>query len=327
MRKIFVPVLSLLVLLAFCVVFSSCKEDEPFVKPKLSFAVSTLTVNEADDIIEIEVVLDKPAPEDITIDYSLDGTALDKVTSGDSYDYEILSDYLEIQIDKGETTGIIEIQLYSDLEIEDPELIDIQLEDVDSEKIEITRDDRMKITVEQEDGIVVLLQWGVGEGENYTDVDMDLFLWAENTSGTLVLTGLGSTAPSFSPPEAIFLPTIALEDGTYGLSYNYYEGTVEPMNFEVIFAEFINGDFEPEAQMNIFSGSYTLANINPWYTSEVDPLLSQTFKKTGSVYSDFSEITIPASGSRTSVTNKLSTLRISKQNKVQSEKLKSFLRK
>ena len=41
---------------------SSCKDDEPFVKPNLSVNTETLTVNEGAGTVEVEVVLDKGAP-------------------------------------------------------------------------------------------------------------------------------------------------------------------------------------------------------------------------------------------------------------------------
>jgi hypothetical protein len=330
MRKFVVVGLSLGMLITSCVVLFSCKEDEPFVKPKLSFALTTLTVNEADDIIEVEVILDKAFTEDIKIDYSLTGTAVEKVAAGttSAYDYEITSDYLEVKILKGETVGKIEIQLYSDIDIEDDELIDIQLESVNSDQIEITREDRLKITVEQEDGIAVVLEWGVGASPAYTDVDMDLFFWAPSTTtAELTITNLSATTPSYSSPEVIFLPNAILDDATYGLSYNYYEGTKEPMDFKVTFAELINGVFEPVANRNIFNASYTILNINAWDEDGApSPVLAQTFKKTGTTYSDFSTITIPTSGSRSSSPSQIpASVRKIEMNKTFSEAMKSLL--
>lgn len=345
MRKYVVVGLSMGMLLTSCIVLFSCKEDEPFVKPKLSFALKTLTVNEADDIIELEVILDKAFSEDIKIVYSLAGTAVEKVAAGttSNYDYEITSDYLEVKILEGETVGKIEIQLYSDLDIEDDELIDIQLESVNNDQIEITRDDRLKITVKQEDGMAVVLEWGtaVATTSSYTDVDMDMFFWAPSTTtGNLIITNLSSTTPSFSSPEVIFLPNAILVDGSYGLSYNFYEGKLkdnppgtpgnpeDPMNFRVTFAEFINGTFEVLANRNIFNSAYKFVNINAWDKEGApSPVLVQTFNKTGTSYSDFSAITIPASGSRSSSINQIPTtvVRKAEVNKSLSNALKSLL--
>lgn len=328
MRKFVVGGLYVGVLLTSCLVPFSCKEEEPFVKPNLSFALKTLTVNEADDIIEVEVILDKAFTEDITIEYSLSGDAVEKVDAGStsSYDYEIISDYLEVEILEGETVGKIEIQLYSDLDVEDDEIIDIQIESVDNEQIEITRDDRLQITVEQEDGIAVVLEWGVGEAPaDYADVDMDLFFWAPSTTtANLVITNINSF---YSSPEIIFLPNAILPDGTYGLSYNYYSGTKEPMNFQVTFAELLSGVFESAPNRNIFEATYTLANINAWDEDGApSPVLAQTFKKTGTTYSDFLDpINIEATGSRSTTNQIPETVRKVGLNKSYSETMKSLL--
>lgn len=295
-------VISIFTLSAFCLLLSSCKDDVPPAKPKLSFDKSSITVNEADGEIEIKIKLDKGAFEDFKINYEVSGTALDKVTAGNTKapDYEITSDYLETEIIKDDSIGIIKLKLYSDLSIEEDETIIISIKDVDSENIEITRNDDIKITVEQEDGMVVVLQWGIGAGEKYTNVDMDLFLWAKGSDSNLGLTSIGSANGSFISPEYFFLPTKAAVDGTYGLSCNYYEGTVEPMNFTVSFIKLVGGvDKSPIVK----KGRYTLANVNPWDTSKKDPLLVQTFEKSGGDFTNFSEITIPPTGSRLSTSS------------------------
>ncbi len=326
MRKYSVLFLTGLTLMVFSLYLSSCKKDEePFVKPKLSFTDATSTVNEADGTIQIEIKLDKPTIEDFTISYQLKGTAVDKVTAGttSSYDYEITSDYLEVTILKGESIGIIEIKLYSDLSIEDDETIEIDILSTDSDNIEITRDDSIEITIKQEDGLLVILDW------NYpiTDsVDMDLFLWAEDTNGTLGLTSLNSVNVDYEGPEGFFLPTAILDDGTYGLSCNYYEGKVEPMNFEVSYIEVISGN---DASTTTRSGSYTLANINPWddATNGTDPLLEFTFEKLGADFKDFSEINLPTAGSRMkSVGDILKSLKRQNNNILPSARLKSIIK-
>jgi hypothetical protein len=277
----------------FSISLSSCKDDEPS-PPKLSIE-SSMEFNEADGSIEIEVTLDKPATKDIVIEYSLGGDAVEvqDATNENGPDYEVTSELGEIEIEEGESTGVITIDLYSDFTFEEDETITITLEDVD-DGITLTEDNEMEITLTQEDGLGILLDWGYDAGDNYTDVDMDLFLWAKNTSGTLAITGLASTAASFAPPEQLFLPN-ALDDGTYGLSCNYYEGSREPMKFRVRFFNIVNS---AQTLLSTKTAQYTLANVNPWYTSDVLPSLSMTFEKTGGTYSAITEITVPASGSR-----------------------------
>lgn len=287
--------LSLIITLS--IALSSCKKDEPFVKPKLSFSESTKTFKESDGEVEIKVELDKAYSKDIEIDYSISGTAGEQVKVGTTAaaDYKISSDYLKVKILAGETSGIIKLEFFSDIEIEDDETIEIQIDKVDSEEIEITRTDEVNITLKQEDGLVVVLEWGVNATPKYTDVDMDLFLWAEDANTTLVLTNFSSVQESVQSPEFFFLPTAIVDDGTYGLSCNYYSGTVDPMDFQVTYYKLING---ANAGSVVKKGTYTLANINPWYTSKVDPLLVMTFKKLGTEFKDFSDITIPSAGSR-----------------------------
>src|SRR5688500_10969260 len=104
MRKYILPLLSLAILIAFGIGLSSCKKDdpEPVVAPKLSFSSPTTEVKESDGVIEIEVVLDKPAATDITVEYSLDGTAVDPETAGQNQapDYEVLTERGEIEIEQ-----------------------------------------------------------------------------------------------------------------------------------------------------------------------------------------------------------------------------------
>ncbi|HEU5289649.1 MAG TPA: hypothetical protein VFU05_03335 [Cyclobacteriaceae bacterium] len=273
-------------------VMPSCKDDEPAPPAKLSFAESLVTVSEEDGIIEIELVLDKPAKEDITIEYSLDGTAIDVVTAGSQYvpDYEILNDdYLEVEIAKGETTGTIEIELFSDYFLEEDETIEIEIQSVDSDAVEITNDDDIEITVLQEDdGTIVLLDWPE-PGAN-GDADMDLFLKAGSTFVA------GSADESTSPGEFVFIPA-SIGNTSFGACYNYYSGTLDPLNFEVIFAEVVAGALEPEANYTKYQATYTAVNKNPW-TSLSSLKVVQTFQTVGGVCSNFSGITVPSSGSR-----------------------------
>ena len=132
-------------------------------------------------------------------------------------DYSVVGEFGELDILKGETTGTIELDLLSDTDLEDDETIEISIEEVSSDGIEITRDDEITITLKQEDGLFVALLWGVGAGESYPDVDMDLFLWVENTSSVLGLTNYrGLNGSNYSNwiggnnPEYFFLPTSAL---------------------------------------------------------------------------------------------------------------------
>jgi hypothetical protein len=288
---------------------ASCGGDDPPPAANLSFSESSVTYNEADEMIEVEVTLDRPATEDITIDYELSGTAQDEATASQLTDYpdyyiiEDLSDYGEIEIEKGETTGVIQIQLYSDYEYEDTETIEIEIQDVDSESVVITNADDIEISIEQEDGLFILLEWDAA----HTDVDMDLFLWAEDITGTLFLTDVYSAREATSPRyEFLFIPSV-VNDGDYGVSCNYYSGSADPMNFTLSYIKLTNGVEGTPVEK---AGQYTIANINPWYTSGNDPILVATYSKAGNNYSNFTDITVPVDGSRT--INKFSNLKLHK---------------
>jgi len=289
--RLFVSILSLSSVLLF---MPSCKDDEPAPPAQLSFAESEITVNEADGIIEIEIVLDKPAKEDITVEYSLGGTALDLVTAGTQYapDYEILGDYLELDIDKGETSGVIEIELISDYYLESltkPETIEIEIESVDSESVDITNDDDITILIKQEDGMAILLEWP--EPSVNGQADMDLLL----RKGTTIVAG--SLSESFASGELVFVP-IATSNATFGISYTYYEGTLNPLNFKATFVDVANQVVEAESQTVVFNATYNLTHINAW-TNLSSMLIVQTFQKSASGFTNFSVITpSPTGGSR-----------------------------
>lgn len=307
MRKYSNLLMSGSVMFAVALTISSCNDDDPPAKPVLSFEAATKTVKESDGTVQVKLLLDKPAKEDITITYSIDGSAIEKVVAANArpHDYEITSDYEEVVIEEGSTEGIIEFTLASDLDYEDDETIEFSIEEVDSEDIEITREDEIEITVQQEDGLVVALTWGDGS-TTYPDVDMDLFLWLENDAGTLVFTtivGYAGTAytnirPGTSPLEYIFLPGV-FDDGNFGISANYYSGTADPMKFVVAYVKIVNG---AEGDVVEKSGTYGLVNVNKYDDDDAPlPQLVATFKKSGANFTDFSEITIPATGSRLAV--------------------------
>jgi hypothetical protein len=310
MRKHYLPILSIIALGAVGCVTSSCNkdDDEPPVKPKLSFAATTMTVNEADGIIEVEVKLDKEASEDITIEYELDGSAIERstVAANQAYDYEDLSDNAgELEIQAGETSGIIELQLNSDPFIEDsntgtdpldPETIEVKITDVNSEDIEITNDDEIEISIEQEDGMLVLLAWE-GPSEDLDSLaDMDLLVRAGTSIPNWEVFYTASISDATDEPEAVFIPKAA-PYSAFGFSYVYYDGNKDPLPFGVLFAELVNREFEAEDDQEIFEASYEADNKNKW-TNANTTVVVQTFEIDGGSFTTPSEITVPTTGSR-----------------------------
>jgi hypothetical protein len=279
----------------------------------VSFTETSLTVNESQaGTHDIAVTIPAAIGSDVVVSYTLSpwfqgdeviqGAAIDSVTAYQNevpqmyYDYWIDGTAGQVTIPAGQTSGLIKVFVTSDLNAEFTEEFSITL--TQTTDINVGANSTIEVTVEQEDGLLIELGWGPEAGGAYEDVDMDMFLWAENSSGTLQLTSIAGINADTEGPESIFLPDVLIEDGTYGLSYNYYEGTADPMHFMVIFAELKDGELEAEADFNVFEADYTLDNINPWDTSGDDPILVQTFDRTSGAYVNFSDIDVPAEGSR-----------------------------
>ncbi|MDZ7647605.1 MAG: hypothetical protein U5K54_10765 [Cytophagales bacterium] len=169
--------MSLALLGAFGLAFTSCKDDEPE-KFNLTFASATGSAKESDLEIQIEIKLDKPAPEDISVKFQLSGIALDDVRAdaeNDFADYEVDSDYDEIVIAQGETSATITLIPYSDDVIEDDETIIVSITAVDNVNVIFDATQLSTTTLTQEDGVIVLLEW---PESNTADgfVDMDLIV-------------------------------------------------------------------------------------------------------------------------------------------------------
>ena len=101
--------------------------------------------------------------------------------------------------------------------------------------------------------------------------------------------------------EAMNIPA-GFPDGTYGLSYTYYSGTSDAVEFTVDMFNvggMLNGVNRGDTPLT-FVGNYGLANINAWDDplTGSDPLIVQTMIKGGFNYASISDITEPPSSSR-----------------------------
>lgn len=271
---------------------------------QLSFATQTMSVKESGDSILVELLLDKPAPQDITVEYTLSGTATDSITAftnESSPDYYIDGVAGQATFKAGETKAVIEIQLYTDLIIEDAVP---STEAFDAETIVITvsnpngiqmTDNTMEISLVQEDGLIVLLAWEAPVDTLKADMDIILRVGETTSSWLGILTG--SAAGSFEGPEYIFIPT-ALDFPAYGLSYVYYEGTYDTLDFAAVFIDLVDGALEAEANTLTYEARYTKANKNKWEDAETT-IVVQTFEKANGAFTTPSAIQVPASGSRT----------------------------
>lgn len=138
--------------------------------------------------------------------------------------------------------------------------------------------------------LFVALTWNAGNGTP-GDVDMDLILWRFN-SGTSEYEQVDISNSGSSPRETVALPADAA-NGTYAVTYLYYSGTSNNLNFTGSFSS-PGGNFSGNSNNTIrFSANYTLANKNTGSTSNI----SQTFVKNGSTFSNFSTVNIPVTGS------------------------------
>jgi len=164
-----------------------------------------------------------------------------------------------------------------------------------SSGVQLGTNKTMTITLEQEDGKIIALVW-----DDYADVDMDLFLWIGDEITELFFIA-SSANPAVDPQaEIVFIPSV-IQDAAFGTSYTYYSGTQTPMEFEAQFIDFANGQAEPQANYDVFPGTYTLANRNAWDSQGgTQPVIAQTFTKTAGVFAGYTNpIVIPATGSRT----------------------------
>ncbi|HEY3406041.1 MAG TPA: Calx-beta domain-containing protein [Ohtaekwangia sp.] len=286
-------------------------------QPTVSFSgITTVTMDETEaslegHITEIEVTLDAPAASDVVVRYELGGTAVDSLLvfalEGPEryYDYAVNSESAsyssssettsgEVVIPAGETSANIELRIWSDFVFENDETIIITLES--SEDATIGTNDEYQINLLQEDGRGVFLLWDFTK-----DIDMDMFLWVLNEEGEhigrLDIVANGGT----DDWEVTFLPAWILdEEGKLGLSYTYYSGTIEPMDFGVVFADYADGDLEPEDDQELYEATYTLDNLNPWDTNEgfFPPPVAQSFDITDGQYTNISDITVADEFSR-----------------------------
>jgi hypothetical protein len=283
-----------------------------------TFSETEMTVSESDGLLEIEVKLDKAAGKDITVEYTLSGSAVDSLTA---WDQEIAADYYidgvsgEVEIAEGETVGVIKIQLYTDFVVEDaiaggvldPETIEITLTGANN-GVAIGDDDKLNIHLKQQDGRIIALDWA----DPTTDsADMDLFYWVgefgSSTDDLGTIPPFWSIRAAYFGPEIIFIPNNLPQlflngdtDASFGVSYTYWGGNRNSLSFEVTFVDIVNGVVEGSGTRDTFNATYTMANINEWddATAGSNPAIVQTFNKVSGTYTAATQITVPGSGSR-----------------------------
>jgi hypothetical protein len=267
-----------------------------------SFAENSSAIVEDEGLLEITVQLDRIAEDPIIVYYTLGGTAIDSISAWQqgqvdevtyAYDYYIDGVSGEVQIPAGSSKAVIKVEVVSDVYFDfEPGEILVTLKPTQGITVNPNADDHT-VSLLQENGKLIWLQWDV----NYTTVDMDLFLWKKVDGAFEIESASYFASFSGDDGELVFWPT-NFGGGEFGLSHNYYEGDVDPMNFTVKFIDYVNGVAQL-ADSVTFPGRYTLANVNPWLEASgiFPPPIAQTYTVAGDVYT-INPIIPPAEGSR-----------------------------
>lgn len=114
-----------------------CKDEDPKPLTQVVFASEQRNVLENVGEIEIEVRLNRPAPQATTLHYSLGGTARRRSGSSSDGDYEITNNPGKIEISQGSTRAILKIKILDNSIIDDDRSIRITLDKIDGDKFEL----------------------------------------------------------------------------------------------------------------------------------------------------------------------------------------------
>ncbi len=146
-------------------------------------------------------------------------------------------------------------------------------------------------------GFRIELSWDAGNG-SAGNVDMDLFLWREDPPGSDNFVLVASSVQIGNVFEQITMRNGSADfpDGRYGVGYNYFSGTANPLTFKPKFRA-LKGTINNDSIVARFEGQYTLDNINRWDQTGTYHI-AQFFEKSGNNFHSFTPIDIPAAGSR-----------------------------
>jgi hypothetical protein len=279
-------VAGVLILCGALLFLDSCKDD-PAPVAGISFELENEETTESDGTVKslhpdlnkgtgkevkVKLLLDKAAPDNIVIQYTVGGTASKKTdtSADDLYDFIIngsnAKDTETLIITAGSTEAIITLTVFEDysFEIDEDknlfETIVLTLESIVSGSAQFGDLKTYTLKILEDDALVIL-QWDTTpETTTYEpgDVDMDLFAWI----GSEIANGSNYKD---SDPEFMVIPG-GFPDATYGLSYTYYSGSSNNLKFtSFIFGRSLNnkGYLYPVEGLP-FSGVYTQANLNKY---------------------------------------------------------------
>jgi len=270
--------------------FTACK-DEDVLEPQIIIELSASKVSEYlnSEYIRVDFKLSQPAPEDLFVDFSFSGNAI----YGKDY---IASTSDPLKIVKGESRVGMVIYLNDDDEHEDLESISLSINHISS-FVNVTSPIESLIEIEDNDpeSFKIELTWPTSNGEPH-QADMHLILWSTEAVYPI----------AYSAFEGLIYETVNLqysvEDGLYGLTYLYYSGAANNLEYSVKFTNpqgtisTIDDDGVITERGNTFiiKGKYTLANLNTSNSVQIEHL----FLKEGNNYLIEESIYIPTDGSR-----------------------------
>lgn len=234
---------------------ASCSKDDPAPRLKVSFEHSSETIDEGDGTATVNVILDQVAQEDITVEYDVDGTALEGSPSTAGSDYQITSDAGKVKIRKGEAVGMIELKLKDDAIFEGDETIEFSIKNVSSTNVDIGEDNTTTITLVENDSQPKVSFVATSRNVIESDHNIEIQVQLDNAPGTDVvinytLSGTaidsvsfdGTTATSdYDFPDYAIRSAVAGEDATPGqlvIKAGQTKGTIRLM----IYSDFILED-------------------------------------------------------------------------------------
>jgi len=319
-------------------ILNSCKDD-PAPNTNISFEKTEESTTESDGTtasfhpelqaggvgkeIKVKLKLDRAVAENTVISYTVSGTASKKngTQTSNGSTYKTYSDfYLEgtnandsetLVIEKGSAEAELSITVFEDYDFEvDDESTDgnyvetviLTLGSVVSGPAQLSTDGLVYTLTIQEDDILIVMGWETADGTN--DADLDLIA---KTGGKVANASANESADGSlkTGGEGLILPG-GFPAGTYQLSYPYFSGTSNNVNFTIYMlntAGTLNGKSYPYSGSSAlsFNGNYNVQNVHKYedlknFTDVTT--VAQTMTKSGINYSNISAISTTNGTSR-----------------------------
>jgi len=231
------------------------------------------------------VYLSQPAPSDITISFSSVGTA------GENTDFIITNPLI---VRKGYQFTSLNLKFIDDKTDEFNEPGDLIMQSIEGAEVSVLNDTAKFLILDDDvSDLQISVSW------SNVDSDLDLYLWREKVAGSneFELVTKSENRPPFASPIFAIHEDANLsgleKDGLYALSYLYYSGTLNLLNFKVNFKPSGTAILDGGKTILEFNATYKSVNLN----SGTAPKKVQFFVKEGNQYHSFTDISVPESGS------------------------------